>query len=106
MCPGFGINASGEVVGHSYLDKVFFFKCGKHTCRFTQNDPFSRTAGAMTDLGAFSTTAMSEAIALNNLIPPGSGFTLDSATTINDNGQTSPAAPTPKARSTRSCSPS
>jgi hypothetical protein len=30
---GFGINASGEVVGRSYLDKVFFFRCGKHTCR-------------------------------------------------------------------------
>ncbi len=25
---GFGINASGEVVGRSYLDKVFFFTCG------------------------------------------------------------------------------
>ena len=24
---------------------------------------------------------------LNNLIPPGSGFTLDNATAINDNGQ-------------------
>ena len=38
--PGFGINVSGEVVGRSYLDKVFFFKRGKHTCGFTQNDPF------------------------------------------------------------------
>ena len=28
---GFGINASGEVVGRSYLDKVFFLRCGKHT---------------------------------------------------------------------------
>jgi len=28
---GFGINASGEVVGRSYLDTVFFFTCGKHT---------------------------------------------------------------------------
>ena len=62
---GFGINASGEVVGRSYLDKVFFFKCGKHTCRFTQNDPFSWTAGTMTDLGTFSATAMSEATAVN-----------------------------------------
>ena len=26
---GFGINASGEVVGRSYLDTVFFFECGK-----------------------------------------------------------------------------
>ena len=25
---GFGINASGEVVGRSYLDTVFFFTCG------------------------------------------------------------------------------
>ena len=62
---GFGINASGEVVGRSYMDKVFFFKCGRHTCRFTQNDPFSWTAGTMTDLGTFSATAMSEATAVN-----------------------------------------
>jgi hypothetical protein len=62
---GFGINASGEVVGRSYLDKVFVFKCGKHTCRFTQNDPFSWTASTMTDLGTFSATAMSEATAVN-----------------------------------------
>ena len=61
MSLGFGINASGEVVGRSYLDKVFFFKCGKHTCRFTQNDPFSWTAGTMADLGTFSATAMSSA---------------------------------------------
>ena len=62
---GSGINASGEVVGRSYLDKVFFFRCGKHTCRFTQNDPFSWTAGTMTDLGTFSATAMSEATAVH-----------------------------------------
>jgi probable HAF family extracellular repeat protein len=62
---GFGINASGEVVGRSYLDNVFFFKCGKHTCRFTQNDPFRWTAGTMADLGTFSATAMSEATAVN-----------------------------------------
>ena len=62
---GFRINASGEVVGRSYLDKVFFFKCGNHICRFTQNDPFSWTAGTMTDLGTFSATAMSEATAVN-----------------------------------------
>jgi uncharacterized membrane protein len=62
---GFGINASGEVVGRSYLDKVFFFKCGRHTCRFTQNDLFSWTAGTMTDLGTFSATAMSEVTAVN-----------------------------------------
>ena len=63
---GFGINASGEVIGRSHLDKVFFFPCGKHTCRFTQNDPFSWTAGKMTDLGTFSPTSMSEANAVNN----------------------------------------
>ena len=124
---GFGINASGEVVGRSYLDKVCFFKCGRHTCGFTQNDPFSWTTGTMTDLGTVSATAMSEVTAvnhggqsslgawiwsggvfqnLNNLIPPGSGFTLDNATAINDNARSPPAAPTPKARSTRSCSPS
>jgi uncharacterized membrane protein len=62
---GFGINASGEVVGRSYLDNVFFFKCGKHTCRFTENDPFSWTAGTMSDLGTFSATVMSEATVVN-----------------------------------------
>ena len=61
---GFGIKASGEVVGRSYLDKVFFFKCGRHACRFAQNDPFSWTAGTMTDLGS-----------------------TQSANAINDNGQ-------------------
>ena len=63
---GFGINASGEVVGRSYLNKVFFFPCGRHTCRFTQNDPFSWVAGKMTDLGTFSPTSMSEATAVNS----------------------------------------
>jgi len=62
---GFGINASGEVVGRSYLNNVFFFKCGRHTCRFTQNDPFSWIAGTMTDLGTFAATKMSEATAVN-----------------------------------------
>ena len=43
---GFRINAaSSEVVGRSYLGKVLFLKCGRHTCRFTQIDPFSWTAG-------------------------------------------------------------
>ena len=99
---GFGINASGEVVGRSYLDKVFFFKCGRHTCSFTQNDPFSWTAGTMTDLGTFSATAMSEATAVNRGGGRGcgsgsptllvhNGTTTDQgtseATGINDNGQ-------------------
>jgi len=63
---GFGINASGEVVGRSYLNKVFFFKCGRHICRFTQNDPFSWITGTMTDLGTFAATTMSEANAVNS----------------------------------------
>jgi probable HAF family extracellular repeat protein len=63
---GFGINASGEVVGRSYLNKVFFFPCGRHTCRFTQNDPFSWIAGTMTDLGTFNAMTMSEATAVNS----------------------------------------
>ena len=62
---GFGINASGEVVGRSYLNKVFFFPCGRHTCRFTQNDPFSWIAGKMIDLGTFGAMSMSEATAVN-----------------------------------------
>src|SRR5690242_7944278 len=63
---GFGINAGGEVVGRSYLNKVFFFPCGRHTCRFTQNDPFSWIAGKMTDLGTFGAMSMSEATAVND----------------------------------------
>jgi probable HAF family extracellular repeat protein len=62
---GFGINAGGEVVGRSYLNNVFTFRCGRHTCRFTQNDPFSWNAGTMTDLGTFNARAMSEATAVN-----------------------------------------
>ena len=107
VSPGFGIDASGEVVGRSYLDNVFFFKCGKHTCRFTQNDPFSWTAGTMADLGTFSATAMSEATAVNRggdvvggsgghalLVHNGTmtdlgalGSTQSAAYAINDNGQ-------------------
>lgn len=104
---GFGINASGEVVGRSYLDKVFFFRCGKHTCRFTQNDPFSWIVGTMTDPGTFSATAMSEATAVNRggdvvggfgghalFVHNGTmtdlgtlGSTQSAAYAINDNGQ-------------------
>jgi probable HAF family extracellular repeat protein len=62
---GFGINAGGEVVGRSYLNVVFTFKCGRHTCRFTQNDPFSWINGTMTDLGTLNPRAMSEANAVN-----------------------------------------
>ena len=63
---GFGINASGEVAGRSYLNKVFFFKCGRHICHFTQNDPFSWSGGTMTDLGTFNAMTMSEANAVNS----------------------------------------
>jgi probable HAF family extracellular repeat protein len=62
---GFGINANGEVVGRSYLNVVFTFRCGRHTCRFTQNDPFSWSNGSMTDLGTLNPRAMSEATAVN-----------------------------------------
>src|SRR5262252_1589692 len=63
---GFGINSGGEVVGRSYLNKVFFFKCGRHICHFTQNDPFSWSAGTMTDLGTFGAMSVSEATAVNS----------------------------------------
>ena len=63
---GFGINASGEVVGRSYLNKVFTFPCGRHICHFTQNDPFSWSGGMMTDLGTFNAMSMSEATAVNS----------------------------------------
>jgi hypothetical protein len=72
---GFGINGNGEVVGRSYLNKVFFFPCGRHTCRFTQNDPFSCSNGTMTHLGTFSATSMSEANAVSVRV----GLTSDSA---------------------------
>jgi hypothetical protein len=74
-CLGFGINGNGEVVGRSYLNKVFFFPCGRHTCRFTQNDPFSCSNGTMTHLGTFSATSMSEANAVSVRV----GLTSDSA---------------------------
>jgi probable HAF family extracellular repeat protein len=71
---------------------------------------FLYSGGKMTDLGTFGLDPVGEAINnhgvivgqsgngawiwssgtfqnLNNLIPPGSGFTLDNATAINDNGQ-------------------
>jgi len=41
------------------------FKCGRHTCWLTQNDPVSWTAGTMTGLGTFSATAMIEVTAVN-----------------------------------------
>ena len=41
------------------------FKCGRHTCRLTQNDPVSWTAGTMTGLGTCSATAMIEVTAVN-----------------------------------------
>ena len=41
---------------------------------------------------------------LNNLIPPGSGFTLDNATAISGNGQIVASGSNAQARSTRSCS--
>jgi probable HAF family extracellular repeat protein len=63
---GFGINASGEIVGRSYLNKVFTFPCGRHICRFTQNDPFSWIGGTMTDLGTLNQRSMSEALAVNS----------------------------------------
>ena len=70
----------------------------------------AKSAYTMTDLGTFGLDPVGEAINnhgvivgqsslgawiwsggvfqnLNNLIPPGSGFTLDNATAINDNGQ-------------------
>jgi len=99
---GFAINASGEVVGRSYLNKVFTFRCGKHTCQFTQNDPFSWTAGTMTDLGTFNAQAESEATAVNSggdvvggsngdafLVHDGTMTNLGTgeATGINDTGQ-------------------
>jgi probable HAF family extracellular repeat protein len=71
---------------------------------------FLYSGGKMTDLGTFGLDPVGEAInnngvivgqsgngafvfnggafqSLNNLIPPGSGFTLNDATAINDNGQ-------------------
>src|SRR6266568_966550 len=50
---GFGINAAGEVVGRSYLAQSFpTTGCPPtHTCVTHPAEPFSWTAGTMTDLG-------------------------------------------------------
>jgi probable HAF family extracellular repeat protein len=94
---GYAINNLGQVTGWAHT-------AGEVT------HVFSWSNGTMTDLGTFSLDPVGEAINnhgvivgqsgvgawvwsggvfqnLDNLIPPGSGFTLDNATAINDNGQ-------------------
>jgi probable HAF family extracellular repeat protein len=61
---GFGINGTGEVVGRSYLTTFIQFKCGRHICTEHFADPFSWSAGTMTDLGTLGGT-FSEARAVN-----------------------------------------
>jgi probable HAF family extracellular repeat protein len=61
---GFGINATGEVAGRSYLNKTIQFRCGRHICTEHLVDPFSWVAGEMTDLGTLGGT-FSEARAVN-----------------------------------------
>ncbi len=63
---GFGINATGEVVGRSYLAKtVPTTGCPPtHKCVTHPADPFSWIAGKMTDLGTLGGT-FSEALAVN-----------------------------------------
>lgn len=99
---GYGINPAGEVVGQSWLNNVFTFRCGKHTCEFTQNDPFSWANGTIHDLGTFNADSESEAYAVNAagdvvggsnneafLVHDGTMTNLGAgdATGINDNGQ-------------------
>src|SRR2546423_6791534 len=63
---GFGINATGEAVGRSYLAQtVPTTGCPpRHTCVTHPADPFSWIAGSMTDLGTLGGT-FSEARAVN-----------------------------------------
>ena len=63
---GFGINATGEAVGRSYLvQTVPTTGCPpRHTCVAHPADPFSWIAGSMTDLGTLGGT-FSEARAVN-----------------------------------------
>ena len=55
---GLGINASGEVVGRSYLAQAFpTTGCPpRHTCITHPAEPFSWTGGTMTDLGTLGVT--------------------------------------------------
>ena len=93
------------------------FKCGRHTGRLTQSDPFSWTVGTMIGLGTFSATAMIEVTAVNrggDVVADSGGHTLlvhngtmtelgtGEATASTTSARSSPAAPTPKATSTRS----
>ena len=61
---GFGINATGEVVGRSYTTQTVQFKCGRHICTAHISHPFSWSAGQITDLGTLGGT-FSEARAVN-----------------------------------------
>ncbi len=63
---GFGINATGEIVGRSYLKKtVSTTGCPPtHMCVTHPADPFSWVAGKMTDLGSLG-GIFSEALAVN-----------------------------------------
>jgi probable HAF family extracellular repeat protein len=61
---GFGINAGGGAAGISYTNKTVQVPCGRHICTVHIADPFSWTAGQMTDLGTLGGT-FSEALAVN-----------------------------------------
>ena len=67
---GFGINATGEAVGRSYLAQtVPTAGCPpRHTCVAHPADPFSWIAGSMTDLGTLGGT---NSFAFYGINPPG-----------------------------------
>ena len=106
---GLAINASGQVTGDSVLSTLVQVPCppqrygGPQKCFKHPDDAFVWSNGTMTDLGSnFSPAAVNDSGVivggqfvynggtlqnLNNLIPAGSGYQIQNATGINDNGQ-------------------
>jgi probable HAF family extracellular repeat protein len=105
---GLAINASGQVTGDSFLSKQVQVPCPypqppNQKCFANLDHAFFWSNGTMTGLGpSFSPAAINDSGVivggafvesagtlqnLNNLIPAGSGYQIESATGINDNGQ-------------------
>lgn len=80
--PAWSVNASGQVTGDSFLAKTVQVPCDLGGGFFPAaiNDSGVFVGGPFVDSGG---TVQN----LNTLIPAGSGFQIESATGINDNGQ-------------------